>query len=58
MCPNCGYCRHCGRGGHCRPVVPWVAPRPYWMIPAVSSGVVGCNVGNALAQARHALGAR
>jgi hypothetical protein len=23
-CPNCGYCKHCGRGGH------WYAPTPYY----------------------------
>ena len=27
VCPNCGYCPHCGRGGY-RPM-PWY-PQPYW----------------------------
>lgn len=26
-CPNCGYCRHCGRGAIARPYLsPYVAP--------------------------------
>lgn len=24
-CPNCGYCKHCGRGGYI--TAPWVSPR-------------------------------
>lgn len=23
-CPSCGYCRHCGRGGHYYPPSPWI----------------------------------
>lgn len=26
-CPNCGYCEHCGRGGHHHPIY----PHPMWI---------------------------
>lgn len=29
-CPNCGYCRHCGRGGDYWGR-PWNNPLPYWV---------------------------
>ncbi len=31
VCPSCGYCPHCGRGGH--QVAPWVVPMPYYPQP-------------------------
>lgn len=37
VCPCCGYCRHCGRGGHQAvpfyPVRPWYQPTvwPTWI---------------------------
>lgn len=38
VCPNCGYCKHCGRGGH--HVAPWVIPSyPYpWIQPVWIGG--------------------
>jgi hypothetical protein len=28
VCPSCGHCPTCGRGGH--QVAPWVVPTPYY----------------------------
>lgn len=37
MCPNCGYCKHCGRGNY---FSPWIVyhPVPTWVyIPTVTN---------------------
>lgn len=52
-CPNCGYCKHCGRGGH--QVYP-MYPSPWWQVPSyptwigtggfVPTVTTGIGVGN------------
>lgn len=41
VCPNCGYCPHCGRSGPIYPrpwrTHPWgpmIPPRPIWISPS------------------------
>ena len=34
-CPQCGYCRHCGRKNEFAPYSPWINIQPYvWPLPA------------------------
>lgn len=48
VCPHCGYCRHCGRGGSVPyypapswPYTPWY-PTPYWTY-TTSTGNINCS---------------
>lgn len=40
-CPNCGYCRHCGRGNHYYPRYP-----EYWCGVGFLSNTAGTHMGN------------
>ncbi len=44
-CPNCGYCPHCGRGGHhFQP--PYVPYQPVWISqPNTAGGMIGSGFG-------------
>lgn len=57
ICPNCGYCPYCGRGGswhrHHHPWVVW--PPKQVVVPCPPPVVFGLSVGNALEQARAAV---
>ena len=46
VCPGCGRCQHCGRGGYpypwpywVHPVQPWVYPYTIWSSPTVTGGL-------------------
>lgn len=56
VCPNCGYCPHCGRGGVPRWPRPWVVPiEPRPLVPLVPVVPVGILERDAVSVARDAI---
>lgn len=44
ICPNCGYCPHCGRGYHTQPYSPYVSPPLTWpTTPYPNPWIVWCG---------------
>jgi hypothetical protein len=57
MCPNCGYCRCCGRS-HGWPQVAPVWPRPWYWTPTHFVPTPTITVGSAVSQAKAVLSSR